>query len=143
MTHTDLPERFSWLEEIYVGETNPLRIEVEQVRFHKNWVLLKLTGYDDRNAAATLRGQLLQVEMADAIPLEQGEYFLFQLLGLLVIDDLGNHLGSLVEVIETGANNVFVVRGLDGDILLPDSEEVILDIDFDLKQMRVHLLPGL
>lgn len=143
VTHTDLPERFSWLEEIYVGETDPILVAVEKVRFHKNWVLLKLAGYDDRDAAATLRGQLLKVDMDQAIPLEEGEYYLYQLDGLQVLSDQGEDLGTVIEVIETGANNVFVVRGPHGELLLPDIEEVVLDIDFDEGKMRVHLLPGL
>ncbi len=90
-----------------------------------------------------LRGQLLQVEMSQAIPLEEGEYYLYQLEGLQVLSDQGKELGTIVEVIETGANNVFVVRGPDGELLLPDTEEVVLDIDFDKGKMTVHLLPGL
>ena len=141
--HTDLPERFSWLEEVYVGQADLSLIPVEHVRFHKNWVLLKLAGYDDRDAAAELRGQLLQVDESQAIPLEEGEYYLFQLEGLQVLSDQGKALGTLVEIIETRANNVFVVHGSDGEILLPDTKEVVLDIDFDIGQMTVHLLPGL
>ncbi len=53
VTHTDLPERFSWLEEVYVGEVDPILLPIEKVRFHKNWVLLKLAGYDDRDAVTT------------------------------------------------------------------------------------------
>jgi 16S rRNA processing protein RimM len=141
--HTDLPERFTWLEEIYIGEKEPRPISIEYVRFHKNWVLLKLDGYDDRNAAESLRGQLLQVREDQAIPLEEDEYFLFQLIGLAVIGDDGSHLGELVQVIETGANNVFVVHGPQGEILIPDIADVVQDIDFANSQITVNLPPGL
>jgi len=141
--HTDLPERFTWLEEVYVGQSDPSLVPVENVRFHKNWVLVKLAGYDDRDAVEVLRGQLLQVDESQAIPLEEGEYYLYQLEGLQVLSDEGKGLGTIVQVLETGANNVFVVRGQDGELLLPDTKEVVLDIDFDLGQMTVHLLPGL
>jgi len=141
--HTDVPERFAWLEEIYIGEKEPRPVAIEYVRFHKNWVLLKLDGYDDRNAVESLRGQLLQVREDQAIPLEEGEYFLFQLIGLTVIDEDGDHLGELVQVIETGANNVFVVRGPQGEILIPDISDVVQDIDFEGGKITVHLLPGL
>ncbi len=143
VTHTDIPERFAWLEAVYVGDKAPTLVPVESVRFHKNWVLLKLEGYDDRDQVAVLRGQLLQIEQSQAIPLEEGEYFLFQLDGLSVTTDDGQYLGSITGVIETGANNVFVVNGPDGEILLPDIEEVVVDIDFDERQMIVHILPGL
>lgn len=143
ITHTDLPERFTWLDEVFVGEKNPQLVAVENVRFHKDWVLLKLAGYDDRNSVSLLQGQLLQVDESEAIPLEEGEYYLYQLDGLAVISDKGQFLGTIIEVIETGANNVFVVHGNHGELLLPDTEEVILDIDFEKAQMTVHLLPGL
>ena len=141
--HTDVPERFSWLETVYLGETDPEPVAVESVRFHQNFALLKLAGIDDRDAADELRGEWLQVPLDDAILLEEGEYFLYQLIRLTVVTDEGETLGELVELLETGANLVFIVRGDKGDILLPDTKEVIQDIDFDNGRMTVHLLPGL
>ena len=141
--YTELPERFRWLDEIYVGEKEPYSVKIEDVRFHKTWVLLKLAGYDDRDAAAKLRGKLLQIREDQAIPLEEDEYFLYQLEGMTVATDEGTLLGELVRVIETGANNVFVVQGQFGEILLPDTAEVVCDIDFDKSCITVHLLPGL
>jgi 16S rRNA processing protein RimM len=141
--YTDLPERFTWLKVVYVGEQNPRPVEVEGVRFHKDQVLLKLKGYDDRDAAEILRSEWLQVPEEEAIPLEEGEYFLYQLIGLEVYSDEDEHLGTLVEVMETKANAVFILRGPRGEILLPDIEEVIQQIDFDNGRMVVHLLPGL
>ncbi len=141
--HTDMPERYTWLEEIYVGEVQPQPVPVEYVRFHKNWVLLKLEGYDSRNEVEILRGQLLQVREDQAIPLEENEYFLFELIGLRVNSDDGEYLGELVQVIETGANNVFVLKGSRGEILIPDTADVMQEIDFEKRQMTVHLLPGL
>lgn len=140
---TDQPERFTWLKVVYVGKEAPQPVAVESARIHHNVVLLKLAGYDDRDAAENLRGQWLQVPEAEAIPLEEGEYFLYQIEGLAVVTDEGEELGRLVEVIETGANNVFVIEGDQGQILLPDIDEVILDIDFEIGQITVHLLPGL
>lgn len=141
--HTDVPERFTWLKEVYVGQNPSRLVAVEGARLHQNMVLLKLAGYDDREAAETLRGAWLQVPESEAIPLEDGEYFLYQLEGLLVVTDTGELLGTLLEVMETGANNVFRVVGPRGEVLLPDTREVILDIDFDNGRVTVHLLPGL
>lgn len=143
LPHTDLPERFTWLKEVYVGEHNPTPVAVEGVRFHKDFVLLKLAGYDYRDQTDVLKGELLQVPMEDAIPLAEGEYFLFQLIGLQVYSDEGQYLGDLTDVLETGANNVFIVKGEDKEILLPDTEEVVTDIDFENGRLTVHLLPGL
>lgn len=140
---TELPERFNWLETVYVGEDSPRPVGVESVRFHKNFALVKLAGYDTREAAAALRAQLLQVPEDEAIPLEEGEYYLYQLVGLAVYTDEGEHLGELVEVLETKANNVFIVHGPRGEVLLPDTDEIVLDIDFENGRMEVHLMPGL
>lgn len=141
--HTDVLERFTWLDEIHIGEKDPQPVPVEYVRFHKNWVLLKLEGYDNRDAVEILRGQLLHVREEQAIPLEEDEYFLFQLMGMNVISEDGERLGEVIQVIETGANNVFVVDGPRGEILIPDTSEVIREIDFDNERITVHLLPGL
>lgn len=141
--HTELPERFTWLETVYVGEVDPQLVTVEDARLHKSVVLLKLAGYDDRDAAESLRGQWLQVPEEEGIPLQEGEYYLYQLEGLLVYSEAGDRLGELVGVIETKANNVFVVQGSRGEILLPDIDDVIKEIDFENGRMTVHLLPGL
>jgi 16S rRNA processing protein RimM len=143
VTHTDYPERFNRLETVYVGEDDPQPMEVESARFHGDLVLLKLAGYDSREEAAELRGEWLLVPESEAVPLEEGEYYLYQLEGLQVFTDDGEELGELMEVIETGANNVFVVRGDTGDLLLPDTDEVVVEIDFENGRMTVHLLPGL
>jgi len=140
---TDLPERFTWLKSVYVGANQPRPIAVESVRFHKSWVLLKLAGYDDRKSAATLRAKWLQVPEEEAIPLEDGEYYLFQVIGMSVYSDEDEWLGEITEVLETGANHVFVVRGERGDVLLPDTDEVVRIIDFNNNKMVVHILPGL
>jgi 16S rRNA processing protein RimM len=141
--YTDVPERFSWLEQVYVGENDPRPMAIEQARVHQGMILLKLTAVNDRTAAEALRGEWLQVPEDEALPLEEGEYFLFQLEGLTVQTTDGETLGILTRVIETGANNVFVVQGGEGELLLPDIEDVIQEIDFENGRMFVTLLPGL
>jgi 16S rRNA processing protein RimM len=143
IVHTDLPERFSWLKEVYVSQRERQLVAVESARFHQNMVLLKLAGYDDRDAADALRGAWLEVPVSEAIPLAEGEYFLYQLEGLDVVTDAEEYLGKLVQVLETGANNVFRVEGPRGEVLLPDIKEVVQDIDFTHGRITVHLLPGL
>jgi len=144
MPHTDVPERFSWLEHVYVGEIAPKKMAVEHARVHQGMILLKLTAVSDRLAAEALRGEWLMVPEDEAIPLEEGEYYLFELEGLEVYTTEGELLGTLTSVIETRANNVFVVQDEQGvELLLPDTDEVIQDIDFDNGRMTVTLLPGL
>jgi 16S rRNA processing protein RimM len=141
--HTDLPERFTWLETVYVGKKRPRPVAVESVRFHKHLALVKLAGYDNREAAGALRSEWLQVPEDEAIPLEEGEYYLYQLVGLQVHTDEDRYLGEIKEVIETGANNVFVVSGPTGEVLIPDIEDVVLDIDFEAKRMLIRPMEGL
>ena len=88
---------------------------------------------------------MLMVRVENLPPLPVGEYYIHELIGLSVVDvDNDAYLGEITEIIETGANDVFVVRSNQGsEILLPDIDEVILAIDIDRKEVRVHLLPGL
>lgn len=153
MPHTDSPERFSWIDTVFVGKENPQPVAVESVRLHKNFVLLKLAGFESRDAVEHLRGAWLQLPEEEAIPLEDDEYFLYRLIGLQVYSlventlavygDESEHLGELTQILETGANNVFIVQGARGEILLPDIPDVIVEIDFENGRMLVNLLPGL
>jgi 16S rRNA processing protein RimM len=86
---------------------------------------------------------LVQIPVEEAVPLEKGEYYFFQLVGVRVETEGGEWLGQIVDVIETGANDVYVVHGPRGEVLLPAIDDVILDLDLESKQMVVHLIPGL
>jgi 16S rRNA processing protein RimM len=144
---TELPERLMWLTEVYLARDpdalEPDRVDVAQVRLHKEQALLQLTGVTTREAAEDLRSMLLMVPVADALPLEEGEYYLYQLEGLKVVTDEDEVLGVVREVLETGANEVFVVDGSRGEILLPNTVEVVQDIDLAAGRITVKLLPGL
>ncbi len=141
--HTDDPQRFSLLDRLYLGDRIPEPIEIEHIRYHKTWVLLKLKGIDDRVSAESLRSEWLQIPEEQAIPLEEGQYYLYQIVGVNVFEESGNYLGEITEVLETKANNVFVVKCNRKEILLPDIAEVVKDIDLEQRKMVVHLLPGL
>ena len=140
---TARPERFGWLKDIYLGERAPRRVGVVSVRYHQGLVLLKLDGYTTRTEAEALRNELLQVPEEEAIPLEEGEYFLHQLLGLEVVTEDERSLGRLTEVLETGANNVFVIDGPDGQRLVPDIPDVVLAVDVDAGRIVIRPMPGL
>ena len=140
---TGYPERLAQLRHLYVGAAHRSHA-VQSVRFHQNLLLLRLTDITDRNAAETLRGQVVWVAMADAAPLEEGEYYLHQLIGIQVSTEAGEALGEIVEVLDTpGANDVYVVHGLRGEVLIPAIREVILSIDMEARQMVIRPLPGL
>lgn len=145
--HTQLPERFTWLDEVYISRSandpDPQLMALRSVRFHKGYALVRLGDYEDRGDAEVLRGYWLMVPEDEAIPLEEDEVFHFDLEGMAVYTEDAEHLGTLSEVLETGANEVFIVRGDRGEILIPNIEEVIMEVDLEGRRMVVHLLPGL
>jgi 16S rRNA processing protein RimM len=107
-------------------------------------LLVAFEGYPGREQVAVLRNQLVQVRADDRPLLPEGEYYHHQLIGLQVLDEAGNILGKLVEILVTGANDVYVVRGPAGEeILLPAIESVILDVNLERGLMKVYLLPGI
>ena len=144
---TDYPERLSQHAHFYLAHpSSPASVRrylVERARIHRDVLLLKLGGCDDRNSADELRGMLVQIPIEEAVPLEEGEYYLFQLIGVQVETESGEWLGRVVEVIETGANDVYVVRGPRREILLPAVDEVVLALDLESRRMVVSMLPGL
>lgn len=141
--HTDTPQRYSWLDAVYVGQNKPQLRMIESVRYHKNWVLLKLAGINDRSDAEALRSKLVQIPEGEGLPLDEGEYYLYQIIGFKVVSDDGIDVGWVTEVLETNANNVFVVDGQFGEILLPDINDVVLSIDLQTRLITIHLMDGL
>lgn len=136
------PPRLDDVRRLFLGpEAAPYRLQT--YRFHRKQLLVKLGGVDDREMAAALRGQLVQISVADAAPLQPDEYYVRQLLGLQVLSESGELLGELAEVIATGANDVYLVRREERDLLLPAIKDVILRVDLEAGEMRVCLPPGL
>jgi 16S rRNA processing protein RimM len=142
------PHRFGLLEWVFVGlkGQEPVAWPVEGSRLHKGHVLLKLGHCDDRKTAETLRGHLVQVPLDEAIPLDEGEYYEHQIVGLGVWTEAGEHLGEVVEILYTGANDVYVVRGPGPgrrEILIPAIEGVVLEVNLTSGRLVVKLLEGL
>ncbi len=136
---TDFPERLQPGRTVYIGEEHHLPMKVARVHQHSGTILLGLEGIETPEQAGELRNQYVFVR-TKAIPLlPKGEYYHHQLLGLKVLDDQGNLLGKLDEILETRANDVYVVRSEDGrELLLPAVEnEVILNIDLKRGEMIV------
>jgi len=144
---TDYPERLERRVYFYLAHPDSPektdRYEVEKCRFHKETLLLKLGNLNDRDSADELRGMLVRIPIEEAVPLEEGEYYHFQLIGARVETEGGELLGQVIEVIDTGANDVYVVRGPRGELLLPALDDVILDLDLDSNLMVVRPLPGM
>ncbi len=144
---TDYPERLDEHAFFYLARPDSpesvRRYPLEKLRPHKGALLLKLGGCDDRNAAEALRGLLVQIPFQDAVPLEAGEYYHFQLIGVEVETEDGRELGRVTEVLQTGANDVYIVQGAGGELLIPAVESVILELDLESRRMVVHLLAGM
>ena len=137
---TDLYGVFEQGLPLFVGECSRAR-SVE--RFDRYGDRLKLQGIDTREGAELLRGVIIYCETEQAVPLLEGRYFEFQIIGLRVYTSDGELLGSVVEVIETGANDVYVVRGSSSDILIPATKQIVLEINLSKNVMTVKLIPGL
>lgn len=142
---TDDAKRFKQLKQvILLKNSKEETLEVESVRFFKKLVILKFKGIDDINDILPYKGESLYVTRDQAVPCEEDEYFIVDLIDLTVIDEEEKELGSIKEVIQTGANDVYVVQLQNGgECLIPAIKECILKIDLEDRLMQVHLLEGL
>ena len=142
---TDDPARFKRLKEVILDTgKEELVLEIESVKFFKQFVILKFKGFDNINDIEKYKGKDLLVHREDAVALEENENYVADLIDLKVVTDDGQVLGYLTEVMETGANDVYVVETEDGrELLLPAIRDCILDVDLDEEVMTVHILPGL
>lgn len=141
---TEFPERLKPGVAVFVGD-NHTRVRIRGVRWHRDDILISFEGFPTREEIGLLRNQVLMVRGEDLPPLEEGEVYVHQLIGMTVLDQEKEIvLGTVSEIIETGANDVYVVRDEYGsEFLLPAIDSVILAIDVHHKLIRVHLLPGL
>ena len=141
---TDFPERLEPGVVVYLGNKEQ-PVKIRSVRNHGQGLLVAFEGFPHREAVGELRNKVVKV-LADDLPaLENGEFYVHELIGMDVLEDEDDrYLGKLTGIIETGANDVYIVQGDSGpEILLPDIDSVILQIDPVNRQIRVHLLPGL
>ena len=142
---TDEVNRFKKLKNVVLDTGKEhLKLEVSGVKFFKNQVILKFKGIDNINDIEKYKGKDLLVNREDAVALEENENYVADLIDLKVVTDEGQVLGVLAEVMETGANDVYVVETEDGkELLLPAIRDCILDVDLETEVMTVHILPGL
>ncbi len=142
---TDDLNRFKALKQVKLDTGKEyLDLEVEDVKFFKQYAILKFKGIDNINDIEKYKGKDLLVTRDNAVKLEEDEYFIYDLLGSKVISDEGNELGELTEILTSSANDVYVVKTKDGkEILIPSIAECILDVNVENKEIKVHLLPGL
>lgn len=142
---TDDPRRFRRLKEVVLDNgREKLNLEIEGVKFFKQFVILKFKGLDNINDIEKYRQKSLYVTRKNAVRLQRDEYFIADLIGLKVQDEDGTELGTVKDVIETGANDVYEVEMADGrSLLLPAIKQCILNVDVENGMMQVHVLEGL
>lgn len=142
---TDDAARFKKLKTVILDDGKGKReLEITSVKFFKNLVILKFQGLDNINEVEGLRQAKLFVTREHAVPLKKDEYFIADLIGLAAISDEGEALGTISDVLQTGANDVYVIsRKNTPDLLVPAIKECIKEVDLDKGCMTVHLLPGL
>lgn len=145
MPFTENIERFSKMKTVYVkNKKENKKYEIEEVKYHKNMVLVKFEGIENPEQADLLRNSYLIVDRETEEPLEAGRYYIVDMIGLDVFTDDNEYLGKLEDIYNTGSNDIYVVKNeLGKQILLPAIEDVIKSIDMDNKKVIVHLIPGL
>ena len=142
---TDDAARFQELRQVLL-DTGKEQIEltITQVKFFKNLVILKFKGYDNINDIERYKRCALLVKRDDAVPLEEDEYYIADMIGMKVVTDRDEEFGILKNVMETGANDVYVIEHpSEGEVLIPAIKECILDVDIPGRLMKIHVMDGL
>jgi 16S rRNA processing protein RimM len=141
---TDDPLRFKKLKKVLLDAgREQLELEVQSVKFFKQFVIVKFTGIDNINDIEKYKGKGLFVPREDAVPLDEDEYYIADLIGMEVFTEDGR-FGVVKDVMETGANEVYIVESDDhGEVLIPAIRQCVLDVNVEEKKMLVRLLDGL
>lgn len=142
---TDDVNRFKKLKEVVLDTgKEQITLEIQGVKFFKQFVILKFKGIDNINDIEKYKRCPLYVTRENAVKLEKDEYFIADIVGSTVEDEDGNVLGTLKDVIVTGANDVYVVENEDGkELLFPAIKECVLNVDVEQAKITVHIMPGL
>lgn len=142
---TDDVKRFKKLKKVILDTgKEQLPLEIEGVKFFKQFVILKFRGIDNINDIEKYKGKRLLVDREHAVKLKKDEYFIADMIGMDVFTEDGELFGALKDVMETGANDVYIIEMLDGkEVLVPAIKQCILDVDIENRKMVIHLLEGL
>jgi len=140
MPSTDDPKRFSLLDRVRVGGT---WYNVERARQHNTLVIMKLENINDRNTAEKLVGGVLEIPPEAALPLADDEYYIRDLIGMQAVDEAENILGTITQVLHTGANDVYVIAAPEGKFMIPAIKDVIIQVDIAAQKVIVRMMDGL
>lgn len=141
---TDNPKRYSKLKEVVLDTPNREVLHVEGVKYFKNLVIVKFKEYNSLNEVEGIKGKNLLVSRANAVKLQKDEYFIADLIGMTVIDEQKGLSGTLADVMDTGANDVYIINLDDGrEVLLPAIKECVLNVDMSAQTININIMDGL
>ena len=142
---TDDVKRFKRLKQVILDTGREHKtLEIEGVKFFKQFVILKFKGIDNINDIEKYKGKSLLVDRANAVRLRKNEYFIADMIGLTVYTEDGEEFGTLKDVLETGANDVYIIDSIKhGEVLIPAIKQCILEVDIENGKMTIHLMEGL
>ena len=142
---TDDVRRFDYLKDVVLDtKKGYMELQVTGVKYFKNMVILRFKQFDNVDQVIPYKGMDLLVTRENAVPLEEGEYFIEDMVGCKIITDEGEDFGELVDVMQTGANDVYVVKTHEGkEVLLPAIDECVLEKNIENKVIKVHIMKGL
>ena len=144
---TQDPERFKKLKKVtlHTQKGEEIQLDVVSSRFFKKFVIVKFKQFNNINEVEKFRGCELTIDRKDAIKLEKGEYYCADLIGLVIVDEEGNELGTLTEILQTGANDVYEMTRKDSEdkIYIPAIRDCVKEINVDEGKIVIHVMPGL
>nr|WP_303183894.1 ribosome maturation factor RimM [Lachnoclostridium phocaeense] len=143
---TDDAQYFRELKKVYLDTgKEQIPLEIEHVKFFKQFAILKFKGIDNINDIEKYKGKSLMIDREDASPLGEDEYYIGDMIGMDVYtDDPAEHFGVLRDVLETGANDVYIIdSNRHGEVLVPAIRQCILRVDTEKNEMHIHLMEGL
>jgi 16S rRNA processing protein RimM len=141
---TDNIKRFSDLEYIFINRNTIEKIKIEDVKYSKNVVMLKLKGIRDIDEAKKLKNLYIMIDKKDAIELPKDSYFICDLIDCEVYDEVEGYLGKVTDVLQTGSNDVYILKNDKGDErLIPALKEVVNKVDIESKRIEITLMEGL
>lgn len=141
---TDNPERFEQLENAFIKYKNEtVKVTVKSVKYFKQYVIVKFKEFDEINLVEKYKSCDLIIDRKDAVELAEGEYFICDLIGLNVVTDTNEEFGVITDVLTSSANDIYVVKHNDKEVLLPVIEQCVLDVNLEEKKVLVHIMDGL
>lgn len=144
---TEDPQRFKKLKKVtlHTNRGEELELDVQSAKFFKKFVIVKFKQFDNINDVEKFRGCELTIDRKDALKLEKGEFYCADLIGLKVVDEDDKELGTISDIIQTGANDVYEMDRIDGGekVYIPAIKDCVLSIDVEEGKIRIHVMEGL